>query len=354
MTKKTSLKDIAQAVGVSTALVSYVLNNKKENRIGKEVAQKIRKVARELNYQPNQIAKSLKTNKTNTIGLIVADISNPFSSSLARIIEDEADRHNYTVLFGSSDEKPQKAQKLMTALLNRQVDGLLICPSEGAEAHLIDLQNQGVPFVLIDRYFPDLKSNYVALDNYGAIHKAVQHLIDSGYRRLGMVTFRTGLFTINERRRGYLTALKENGITARKSWLKELSIDVQGADIEKAVDDLVTGPQRVDAILFASNVLAMHGLKRINTLRMKVPDEVALVSIDEAEVYNLFHTRITYIKQPLLEIGQMATRILLETIKKNNSTTQANLDGELIVQDSTQPIVATPSNPIVHLAEQDE
>src|SRR6187397_2892525 len=109
MLKKISLKDIANQVGVSTALVSYVLNNQKEGRINKEVAQKIRDTAKRLNYRTNQVAKSLKTNKTYTIGLIVADISNPFFSSLARIIEDEADQNNYTVIFGSSDESPAKS-----------------------------------------------------------------------------------------------------------------------------------------------------------------------------------------------------------------------------------------------------
>ncbi|WP_461127092.1 LacI family DNA-binding transcriptional regulator [Spirosoma aerophilum] len=338
MTKKTSLKDIAQAVGVSTALVSYVLNNQKENRISKLVAKKIRDVANELNYIPNQIARSLKTNKTHTIGLVVADISNPFSSSLARIIEDEADKYNYTVLFGSSDEKPQKAQKLITTLLNRQVDGLLIFPSEESESQLAELQKKSIPFVLIDRYFPDLKTSYVALDNFGAIHKAMYHLIGSGYRRIGMVTFNTTLFNLNERKRGYLTALKEHKIPFRKTWLKELRLDTTGNEIAKAVDELLKGPKPVDTILFASNRLALYGLQQMNTLHLSIPEQVAVVSIDQAESYNLFHTSITYIKQPLLEMGQLATKILLESIIKNNTITQANLEGELVIQDSTRPV----------------
>src|SRR6188472_3049568 len=113
MKNKISLKDIAEKVGVSVTLVSYVLNNKMEGRINKDVAQKIRDTAKKLNYHTNQIAKSLKTNKTNTIGLIVADISNPFSSGLARIIEDEADKQGYTVIFGSSDEKPLRFENLL-------------------------------------------------------------------------------------------------------------------------------------------------------------------------------------------------------------------------------------------------
>src|SRR6476646_8291689 len=151
MKKKTSLKDIAQQVGVSTALVSYVLNNQKENRISKEVAQKIRDTAKKLNYQTNQIARSLKTNKTHTIGLVVADISNPFFSCLARIIEDEAEKNNYTVLFGSSDENAQKAGKLINVLCNRQVDGLIIAPAENDAVHIKALLEDDIPVVLIDR-----------------------------------------------------------------------------------------------------------------------------------------------------------------------------------------------------------
>src|SRR6187399_864292 len=168
MNKRISLKDIADKVGVSTALVSYVLNNKKEGRIKKSVAERIRVVATELNYRTNQIAKSLKTNKTFTIGLIVADISNPFSSGLARKIEDEADRNNYTVIFGSSDENAVRSNKLIDTFLNRQVDGLIITPAENTASQIIALQRQNVPFVLVDRYFPGVDADHVALDNYEA------------------------------------------------------------------------------------------------------------------------------------------------------------------------------------------
>ena len=339
MAKRTSLKDIAQAVGVSTALVSYVLNNQKENRIGKEVAQRIRKAAQDLQYQPNQIAQSLKTNKTRTMGLVVADIANPFSSSLARIVEDEASTHNYTVLFGSSDESSQKCQKLITTLLNRQVDGLLIAAPVGMESQLIELQERGVPFVLIDRYFPDLKTNYVALNNYQAIHTAVQHLIDSGYRRIGMITFKMALFHIHERTRGYQSALNENKIPTKKRWLWEVSsYTTTEHEVTRAVLELTTGQHPVEAIVFASNMLALYGLKQIKSSFLRVPDDIAVVSFDEAEINDLFYSPLTYVRQPLLEMGQLATRILLETVATNNRITQANLEATLVVQASTRPL----------------
>lgn len=339
MAKKVSLKDIAQTIGVSTALVSYVLNNQKENRISKEVAKRIREVAQELDYRPNQIAKSLKTNRTRTLGLIVADIANPFSAALARTIEDEVDQHNYTVIFGSSDENAQKCQKLITTLLNRQVDGLLIAAPEGAESQIVQLQQQGVPLVLIDRYFPNVKTSYVALDNYQAMYSAVQQLIDSGYQRIGLVTLKTPLFHIQERSRGYQTALHSNRLTTKKSWIKEVNRSHIATDVAKAVQDLMHAS--VDAIVFASNTLTLAGLKQVKLLKKLVPEEVALVGFDETDAYDLLDTPLTYIRQPIKDMGKLATKILLETLTTKNQITQANLEATLVIQASTQPIATS-------------
>lgn len=335
MNRKVSLKDIAQRVGVSTTLVSYVLNNQKENRIRKDVAQKIRDVAQELNYRTNQIAKSLKTRKTATLGLIVADIANPFSSSLARIIEDEACRHDYTVIFGSSDENPLKSRKLIDTLLKRQVDGLIIAAPVEAESQIADLQRHHIPFVLIDRYFPDLKTSYVALDNCDAAYSAVNHLIDRGYRRIGLVTLQSSLFHMNERKRGYLAALKDHHLTFEKNWLQEVPEEMVGTQTEEAINKLLAGPQPVEAVFFTNNTVALHGLKHIQSLRLRVPDDLAIVCFDETDALDLFSTPITHIRQPLQEIGQQATRILLESIDKSSKITQVSLKAELIVKAST-------------------
>jgi LacI family transcriptional regulator len=333
MEKKVSLKDIAQKVGVSTALVSYVLNNKRENRVSKELAGRIREAAIAMNYRTNQVARSLKTNKTHTIGLVVADIANPFSSGLARIIEDEAEQQQYTVIFSSSDENAGKSGKLIDTLLNRQVDGLIISPPAYSEEQIIYLQEQQIPFVLVDRYFPELKTNYVALDNYGAAMKGVEHLVQSGRHKIGMVTYDTELFHLQERKRGYTAALKKHKLPNRKSYLKEVSIKYEKADIEIAIHTLLTGPDPVDAILFGANKLAVAGFKYISTLPVKVPEELYLVSFDETEALEFFYAPFAYIKQPLAEMGKLATRILLECIEKNSASTQVNLEGELILKE---------------------
>jgi LacI family transcriptional regulator len=335
MKKRTSLKDIAQKVGVSTALVSYVLNNQKEGRISKEVAQKIKAAALELNYRPNQVAKSLKTNKTFTIGLIVADIANPFSSLLARIIEDEAEKINYTVIFGSSDEEAEKSQKLIDVFLNRQVDGLIIALAENTATQLQYLQEQEIPFVLIDRYFPGIKASYVAIDNFQAAASAVRHLIQNNFKRIGLVTFKTSLFHLQERQRGYTATLKEYGLPVKGNWIKQVGILNTQKEIETAIQELLALPEPVEAILFASNILSTQGLKYINTLPIKVPDDLAITSFDESDASYLFYAPITHIRQPLQEMGRQAIRILLENMNNSQSIREINLAAELIVGKST-------------------
>lgn len=330
MDRKVSLKDIAQRVGVSTALVSYVLNNKRENRVSKDLAQRIREAAAEMNYRTNQVARSLKTNKTHTIGLIVSDIANPFSSGLARIIEDEAERLQYTVIFSSSDENARKSGKLIDTLLDRQVDGLIIAPPAFSEHQVIYLQKQQVPFVLVDRYFPDLPTNYVALDNYGAAFKGVEYLINNGRRKIGMITYDSTLFHLQERTRGYTAALEAHGLPVNKNFLKEVDIKLEQATVENVIQSLLSGNDRVDALLFGANKIAVAGLRYISTLPVRIPEELAIVNFDETEALEFYQAPFSYIQQPLHEMGRLAIRILLDSIEKNSAPTQINLEGELI------------------------
>ncbi|MEP7144726.1 MAG: LacI family DNA-binding transcriptional regulator [Ferruginibacter sp.] len=338
MKKKVSQKDIAQKVGVSTALVSYVLNNLKQGRISKAVAEKIKETARELNYRTNQIARSLKTNKTFTIGLIVADISNPFFSSLARVIEEEADKKDYTVIFGSSDESAQKSWKLINAFVDRQVDGLIIAPAENTEDNLAYLREHDIPFVLIDRYFPDLGTNRVSIDNYQAAYIAVEHLIAGGNKRPGLITYNTTLYNLTERKRGYLDALTDNNIVFEKNWSRELTTDNDKTGIENAVDDLLSSSKPVDSVLFASNILATTGLKYIHSLGIKVPGDLAIVSFDQMDASDLFYAPLTYLKQPIGEMGQAATRILLQNIEDEKKIEEIDMQAMLVIRSSTLPV----------------
>ena len=317
MEKKVSIRDIASHLGVSTALVSYVLNNKKD-RVSPEMTAKIRKAAEELNYRPNLIAKSLKSGRTNTLGLIVADIANPFFSQIARIIEEEAQRAGYIVIFGSNGESVEKSQALTDALLNRQVDALIIAPAEGTEEQIRSLQAKQVPFVLIDRYFSDLVTDSVHINNYEAARTAVGHLALSGYRRIAMLAYETGMQHIAERKRGYLDALKEHGITFRDEWLVQANYHNLDRDVPVVMHKLLK-EGNVDAIFFATNTLAVHGMRQVMQMNVKVPDKLAIVSFDETEAFDFFYAPIPFVRQSMEDIGREAVKLALENIAQKRS-----------------------------------
>jgi len=293
-------------------------------------------LAKAMNYRTNQIARSLKTNKTYTIGLILADISNPFSAALARVIEDGADKYGYTVIFGSSDENPEKYKKILDALVNRQVDGLILSPPGQAAEQITDLQKQQIPFVLIDRYFPEIATNYVALDNYTAAVDATQHLVDRGYKKPGFINYASSLFHLAERTRGYQAALTANGINYSKQDVQEVNQETLKEDIEAAVHYFLHRPAPADALFFGSNVIAMHAVKYLNRMQYKIPDEIALVCFDETDAFDLFYAPLTCIRQPVKEMGQLAVKLLLENIDSNNLPVQNHsFPGELVVRAST-------------------
>jgi LacI family transcriptional regulator len=334
--KRIGLKDIAQEVGVSMALVSYVLNNQKENRISQEVADKIRKVAKALNYQPNHIAKSLKLQKTFTLGLIVADIANSYSSQIARIIEDEAKKKGYTVIFGSSDENIEKSTTLINALLNRQVDGFIIAPVAESQEFLLELAGKGVPFVLIDRYFPNQDFSYIAIDNYTAAFNAVTHLLNNGHTHIGIINYDIQLLHLNERTRGYKEALEKNNIPINNDFIQEIGLGNIDVEVAKSLNYLLQLNPTIDAILFTTNQLTVAGLKYIKNAKIQIPQELAIVGFDETDAYDLFATSITYVKQPMEELGVQATVALIQKIENNdNQLIQMHLDTTLIIQESS-------------------
>lgn len=337
-TKKTSLKDIAQKAGVSTALVSYVLNGKeKESRVGQEIAIKIRQIAAELNYQPNHLAKSLRSGRTHTIGLLIADISNPFFANIARVVEDEAKRNGYTVIIGSSDENADKSRDLLNVLINRQVDGFIIVSSENSESQIHYLKDKNIPFVLLDRYFPEIPTDFVSTDHYKASYEAGLHLVKNGYQRVGMIAYDSQMHHMQERIRGYQDALRDSLPGFQKSWLKRVRMNNIENGVKAAIDEMLAGSQPVDSILFATYSLALSGLKYVNELGVNVPTDLAIVSFGQAEVFELYYCPVTYLRQPIVLLGQTAVELLVKKLKNNlNEPAQILMKAELVERASSK------------------
>ncbi len=328
------MKDIAEKVGVSTALVSYVLNGlEKEKRVGPEVVKKIQAAAKQLNYKPNQIARSLRKGSTSTIGLVVADISNPFFGQLARVIEDEAAKSGYTVIFGSSDEDCYKSQTLIDTLLNRQVDGIILTPSEGCLKQVENLVSSGFPLVLIDRYIPGISTNYVVLDNYMATYNAVKCFIARGYYKIKMVAYDSSLIHMKERVRGYVEAMNNSGLE-KEIVVKKVRFNNMKNDMVKVMDELLSDKE-TNALLFATNALSITGLYSIRKQNIKVPEELAVIGFDGHEVFDFFQSPLTYIQQPLEDMGKESVKVLIEQIKGSKKTVHVELKHQLITRASS-------------------
>jgi len=341
MKKNVSLKDIANHVGVSVSLVSYVLNgHAKKMRVGEEMAQQIVETARKLHYQPNQIAKSLKSKKSQTIGLIVGEIKYGYTIGIVRSIEEEAKKHGYTVIIGNSHEDLALLHELIQVFITRQVDGLIIVAAEQSEAEIQYLKKKEIPFVLIDRIFPTVESNFIGIDNYRVAYDATQYLIKHGLRRIGMINYATTFFHLQERNRGYLEALKAKRLPyANKPLLREIKKSSYDADVEKAIRELINPPYSCDAIFFATDTLAITGLKTLIELKRKIPEEIAVISFDESEAFALLQCPVTHFRQPLADIGNSAIQTLVEEMKggkeekggKKNKWKRLYLESTLVV-----------------------
>jgi LacI family transcriptional regulator len=268
--------------------------------------------------------------KTHTIGLVVADINYRFSTGITRAIEAEAKKNNYTVLFGSSNEDQETFEELINALVNRQVDGLILVPVENSQNQIKMLQKSEVPFVLIDRNFPEISANYVALDNYKAAYDATKYLIELGHKRISFVNYKTTLFHLQERNRGYVDALLDHQIIVNENWLQEVDSADITEHVNRAVDQILSFDEPCDAVFFATDTLAINGLNYLNKMGVQIPERISVLSFDESEAFDLFYCPITHARQPLAQMGRIAMETLLELINHSEVNSQFNLESTII------------------------
>lgn len=334
--KRTSIKDVANAVGVSTSLVSIVLNGKsKQYRIGEEVAQRVVEIAKELNYTPNSSARNLRVGKSQLIGLVVTDISNAFYSAIARIIENRANELGYTVVFSSSDEDPKSTEKLINLLLNKGVDGLIVVPCDGSEKLIEDLHARNIPLVLIDRNFPTMDVSFSCLNNHRATELCTQHLIEQGYEKIGLIGYRTEMNHILDRIKGYEDTMVDAGL-AKNINIKKVNILNSRDEIQTALDNFIY-KKEIDAVIFLTNMLAVTGLYCLKDMNICIPEDLAIVSFNRNDVFNLFNPTITHIRQPLELIATQSVNILVDKIRNGEQKIKSMFFSEpqLIIGESS-------------------
>ena len=333
---KTTIKDIANKAGVSIALVSFVMNNKigRNYRVNAETAKKILAVAEELNYQPNNAARSLRSGRSRTIGVIVSDISNPFFADIARRIEDNAYKYNYTVFFGSSDENTSKLENLIDVMVNKGVDGLVVVPCHGSEEVIRKLAETSLPLVLLDRTISDLDVSNVLLNNKKAALLATDCLIRQGCRRIELISYSMSLSNIADREYGYQISMKAHGFGEYGHIHRLRFKDISDQMIRVLGEGL---SREAEAFVFATNTLAVEGLKALNKMNVIVPRDVAVVGFDDSEAFDLYYTTLTHIKQPIEQFGYEVVELIVKAInqKDRSQCTTIVLNPELVEGNSS-------------------
>ncbi len=345
--KKASLKDIAKKTGVSVTTVSIVLNgNGKERKISDSVIAKIERVAEKLYYRPNQFAKSLRTGKTFTLGLIVDDISNFFFAHLSKIVEEEADKFGYTVMFCSSENDEGKARNVLKILLDKQMDGYLIAPTLSMLPDVLQLIAEKRPLVLIDRFFQNATASYVTLDNYKGAYDSVDYFASQGYKNIALITNETEQIQMQERFEGYKDALKKNKLSFLPALVKKISFKSEDEKIVIQIEKFLKARPSIDAILFTSNNLGVLGLESLRNLGKKVARDIGVICFDDNDLFRLASPGISVISQPIKQIGKNAIKILIDQIEnKDIGQKHIVLSPNLIIRDST-PAKAMAVKPI--------
>ena len=333
--EKTSLKDIAKKLDLSPTTISFVLNGKgEEKKISKGVIEKVKKHVKSVNYRPNLIAQSLRTGKTNILVFMVEDISNPFFAQVARLIEEIAYENGYKILFCSNENDERKSSDLIAMFNDGQVDGFIIIPSPGIESQIISLQEKGMPVVLFDRYFPEVNSHHVVVDNFKAAKNATQHLIENGYKKIAFITTDAIQVQMEDRLRGYREAIEAANQTELTLRVPFRESTTEAGKI-KIIRFLETNSS-VDAVFFSTNYLTQIGLEVIVEYKANLLHQMGLITFDDNELFKLFTPPITAIAQPLQKIAEELMNIMLTVLEKPSAKLmQKVLPTELIIRKSS-------------------
>jgi len=318
--KRVSIKDIANRLNVSPAAVSLVLNGKeKVGRVGEALAEKIRNEAKAMNYEPNRFAKGLRSGRSETIGVIVADISNPFFAHLAFHIQEHAEKLGYSVIITNTNEQDEKMEKIISILKSRQVDGFIIVPTEHGEKQIEDLVRKKYPVVLLDRCFKGLDVSYVVVNNFQASLEATNLLLNLNCKRIAHVNYKYSMPHTQARKEGYIAAMTNRGLFDPKL-IKEVDFWTMISDTQNAVMELISGDEKVDGFFFASNMIAVNALKKLIALKLEIPKDIKVVGFDKSDFFELSNCSIPYVQQPIPEMGKRAVELLIRHINQKDAS----------------------------------
>lgn len=325
-----TLKDIAKKSGYSVSTVSRVLNKKgKDHRIKEEASNKIRQIAQDLNYVPNQLARGLRLQKTHAIGLVIPDISNPFFAHVSRVIQIESYKLGYTLMVCNTDENQETEIEQIQLLLSKGVDGFIIMPVGLKSDHIQELIDNRIPLVLLDRCFDSINTNSVLVDNYSGAYKAVEHMIKYGHKRIAIIQGLRNTSTNNMRVKGYTDALKNYDIEIDERFIVGKDYRRENGYIESKLLLKLSNPPT--AIFCTSDLITLGTLDAISEEKIKIPEDISIISFDDIDFAPYLFTPLTAVQQPKQIMGEMAVKLLYDDLRSKGKIEKSRIELEPVL-----------------------
>jgi len=338
---KPTQEDVARLAGVSRATVSYVINEQSGGnvRISDETRQRVWAAVKELGYQPNILARSLRSGETRTIGLIIPDCANPFFAEVARGIEDAAFEHGYNVVLCNSDGDLVKELRYLDVLASKQVDGILLVAAGASAENLRALAARGIPVVVVDRELPDAKVDSVLTDNERGGWLATHHLLSLGHTRISCIAGPSDVTPSAERVAGYRRALREVAVPVDEALI--VRGDFQCESGHRAAAELLARRDPPTAIFACNDMMALGAVGMAASIGLKVPTDLSVVGFDDVRLASYSNPPLTTIVQPKYKMGWLAAEMLIERVRQPRLPPRRHmLDTRLLVRQSTAPLFA--------------
>jgi LacI family transcriptional regulator len=337
-----TIQDVAKLAGVAPITVSRVINH--SGYFSQEVREKVEAAIAELDYVPNTLARSLRSKRTNTLALIISDITNPFFTTLARGVEDAASDAGLTVIFCNTDESEAEEQKYLKMLLEKQVDGVLLVPAQSSLESLNMVRRNQTPLVVLDRAVPDETVDEVRCDSEGGAYQLVRLLLALGHRRIAVLSGPRGVSTADDRVAGYCRALREAHLPVEETLV--LHGDFMQESGEEMTRQAMALEPRPTALFAANNFITIGAMKALQSAGLRVPEDVALVGFDDLPPALVTFPFFTVVSQPAYEMGRRATELLLERLEKSDlPARKIVLPTEIIVRRSSGGDIRLPAQP---------
>ena len=334
--KRTTIKDIANVLGITPSAVSKALNN--NPRISEKTRTAVLQVAENLNYQPNYLASALRKGKSNLVGVMIPRANSNFFSSVVEKMEEVLNKKGYNVIMTQSNESYEKECRNIDALLFTQVDGIIA--SMANETVRLDyyekIKKKGIPLILFDRGENDLGVDYVGIDDYESSHMVVEHLKSQGCKRIAHIAGFSHTRIYKNRIRGFIDALEKFNLSFDKDLIVESNLRID--DGRRIMKTFLNSDKRPDAVFAAGDLAALGALQVLKENNIKVPEEMKLVGFSNEPFTSYVTPSISTINQHSFEIGRLAAEAFLDRMEHPEKEVTLNkiiLDAELIVRESS-------------------